>query len=893
MRLPTFMQSQTKPMNATTSLFHRILLAVCSILLVAACQQLPTDTTDKKDEDKGVVLAGDKIQLLPGFEAELLFSPSDEDMGSWVSLTKDDKGNLIASDQYGRLFRISPPPIGDPNGKIKVDSLNIPLGHAHGLLWAYNSLYVVVNADEGKGIEENSSGLYRVFDSNGDGELDDFQHLKSFDGHGEHGPHAVLPTPDGKNLIVVGGNHTELPEGYTSRIPTWDTDNLMPTLPDPRGHAIHRPPPGTWIAKTDSVGSFWELISVGYRNPYDIAFNEAGELFAFDSDMEWDLGMPWYRPIRVCHVTSGSEYGWRKGSGKWPEYYPDNLPPVANIGQGSPTGVVMGTGASFPARFQHGLFVFDWSFGTMYFVDLVEDGSSYRGEVEEFLSGVPLPLTDGVVGDDGAMYFATGGRRLASGLYRVTYTGSEDSSPAPLPTTAAQAARDLRHELEMLHGNPDPGSLGKIWTSLSHQDRFIRYAARIALENLPVSSWSTRLSKESDPNTITEAAIALAHQGSASDKALALDALHRISWTQLSEDQQLALVRAYGLVGIRLGAPTASQANKIIRKLDPHFPANTTPLNRELAYLLAFLDAPTVVDKTLALMQSSDNGETHGKLLTEALAERSDRYGKNVINMLKNMPPTQEIAYAFALSQVNQGWTTQSREAYFQWFFEALGREGGMSYKGFIDAIRVEALKRVPDAEKERLVELSGQYEPKDLLADLPQPKGPGKAYNPSDIRRLWTASQKKEEVRDFANGKKMYSAVLCASCHTMRGQGNSIGPDLTQIGTRFSIYDLAYSITSPSVEISDQYAYTAFTLQDGSMRVGRIVEESDTEISICPNPYAPDELVKINPAEVSKRELSKVSPMPPALINRLNEEELLDLLAYLLAGGDNEHEYF
>ena len=63
---------------------------------------------------------------------------------------------------------------------------------------------------------------------------------------------------------------------------------------------------GGWIAKTDSMGSNFNLISSGFRNPFDLAFNEAGDYFTFDSDMEWDFGIPWYRPIRICHVTSGA-----------------------------------------------------------------------------------------------------------------------------------------------------------------------------------------------------------------------------------------------------------------------------------------------------------------------------------------------------------------------------------------------------------------------------------------------------------------------------------------------------------------------------------------------------------------------------------------------------------
>ena len=206
--------------------------------------------------------------------------------------------------------------------------MDIEIGQIHGLLWACHSLYVVVNSEEGT--DGRGSGLYRVMDTDGDDEFDAIHTLARFEGFGEHGPHSVIFGPDSLALTLVAGNHTELPDMSHSLVPkVWEEDGFVPALREPRGHAADRPPPGGWIARTDSAGEHWELVSVGYRNAYELAFNQDGDLFAFDSDMEWDLGMPWYRPIRVLHVTSGSEFGWRSGSAKWPEYYPDNLPSAA------------------------------------------------------------------------------------------------------------------------------------------------------------------------------------------------------------------------------------------------------------------------------------------------------------------------------------------------------------------------------------------------------------------------------------------------------------------------------------------------------------------------------------------------------------------------------------
>ena len=211
--------------------------------------------------------------------------------------------------------------------------------------------------------------------------------------------------------------------------------------------------PQGWIARTDPDGKEWELIASGMRNPFDIAFNRDGELFTYDADMEWDIGEPWYRPTRVNHVISGAEFGFRNGSAKWPAYYIDSFGAVVDIGPGSPTGITFGYGAKFPEKYRDALFISDWSFGKLRAVHLKPEGASYTAEVEEFVSGQPLPVTDVVINpSDGAMYLAVGGRGTQSALYRVTYTGGDVDSVSNADPEA-QAQRELRRKLESYHGH--------------------------------------------------------------------------------------------------------------------------------------------------------------------------------------------------------------------------------------------------------------------------------------------------------------------------------------------------------------------------------------------------------------------------------------------------------
>ena len=144
-----------------------------------------------------------------------------------------------------------------------------------------------------------------------------------------------------------------------------------------------------------------------------------------------------------------------------------------------------------------------------------------------------------------------------------------------------------------------------------------------------------------------------------------------------------------------------------------------------------------------------------------------------------------------------------------------------------------------------------------------------------------------KGSVRD---GKRIYQAAMCETCHRMRGAGGAVGPDLTQIMTRFKKQDLVTALTSPNDAISDQYAFTLFHLEEDKKMAGRILSETDEKVTIMPNPYTTTYTVDLPKSDILKRELSPVSPMPPGLLNRLNEQEVADLFAYLLSGGDKRH---
>jgi putative heme-binding domain-containing protein len=769
------------------------------------------------------------------------------------------------------------------------------MGYAQGLLYAFNSLYVMVNHNSNKDFDKNT-GLYRLQDTDGDDQFDKVTLLKSLKGEpGEHGPHSIILSPDKKSIYIAAGNHTDLPEMDAYRLPpVWQDDNLFPQIKDPRGHANNRGAPGGWIAHLDSLGQTWELVSAGYRNEFDIAFNKAGDLFTYDSDMEWDFGTPWYRPTRICHVTSGSEFGWRTGNGKWSPAFPDNLPPVLNIGQGSPTNLIYGMSAKFPAKYQDALFAFDWSFGIIYAVYLTPNGASYNAKAEEFLSGAPLPLTDGVIGPDGALYFLTGGRRLESDLYRVYYEGAEKQDGTQQGDVELTDENRLRRTLEKFHNGPAKEALDQAWPNLKHADRFVRYAARVAVEHQPLNEWQERALKETDPQILTQAMIALTHQGKKDLRDRMLQALTKVNYSNLSPSQQVDLLRVFEIIFFRMGNPEGALKNKVIAYLDANYPANENGLNRQLSNLLVHLQAPDAVRKTLALMESvKDDPFDKTVSASSDLIFRNPQYGLDIASMLSKVPPQEQTYYAVVLSKAKNGWTPELQEKYFQWFAKAFSYKGGRSYIGFVDKARQLALTNLPKNQVAHFNTLSGDSLLTDSgndLADLPRPKGPGRRWT---IEAATQVADSGLVSRNFEQGKMMFAGTLCSSCHTIQGEGGNIGPDLTQVGTRFTAKDMLEAILDPNKVVSDQYAATVFVMKDGSSIVGRLTNEDDNKYFVSQNPFAPQTLREILKTDVVTTKLSRVSVMMPGLINSLNNEELKDLLAYLMAGGNKEHELY
>jgi putative heme-binding domain-containing protein len=453
------------------------------------------------------------------------------------------------------------------------------------------------------------------------------------------------------------------------------------------------------------------------------------------------------------------------------------------------------------------------------------------------------------------MYVSVGGRKVQSGLYRVTYTGEEktEASSAVETTELAKARAALESSGVTVEA---------AWPHLGSPDRNLRFAARIALEHQPVASWKDKALSETNPRAALTALMALA-RSSGGDKTLQkplLDALGRIDFKALKGLDRVTYVRDHMLAFTRLVEPDAATKAALVARLSPLFPTHDTGLNRDLAEVLVYLGDAGIVAKAAPLVNDS---------------------------------PTQEeqIDYARILRFAKSGWTKELRAGYFRWFLRAANYKGGASFDLFIGEIKKDALSTMTEEEKLAI---------KDVLDARPEVQAPTFTAKPLQFVKAWTMADLEKSLgvglegnRDFRNGRNMFGAATCFACHRFNNEGGAIGPDLTSVAGKYSPRDLLEHILEPSKEISDQYGSTVFTKKDGSQVVGRIANMKEDIMMVCTNMMDPNNFTNVNVKDVVKTEESKVSMMPPGLLYMLKEDDILDLMAYLLSKGNPEDPMF
>lgn len=729
------------------------------------------------------------LTLPPGFKAELIRSaqPGED---SWVSMAFDPQGRITLGKEKKGLLRLTLSGSGDQ----KVEVIDDELLECRGLLYAHGSLFANAN---------NTKVLFRLTDADGDGTFEKRQELMRTEGGVGHGRNHIKLGPEG-DIYVAHGNNVLLPKKLDpdSPLKNYANDQLIPNPWDSSMFDGNVELPAGHILRVKPDGSKINLLAGGLRNPLDIAFNRRGDLFTFDADMERDVGTPWYMPTRVLQIVPGADYGWRRGTGRFPAWYADTLPSVIDIGLSSPTGIYFGYGAEFPQKYQEALYLLDWSYGR---IIAVHFGSTVTQET--FVAGRPLNVTDGCIGPDGAMWFTTGGRGTQSGLYRVTYAGNR-------PQQKAVASKPLSAALS-------------------------KHAKRMRLESQPTSEWREQALHSKDMNAL----LALARVGQSSDLPAILDAVMKAA-----SAPTLEALRVIAVAIARQGAPDEAHHQKLMAWAV--YPRDDVFLNRELCRLLVYLKSPTVVEKTMPLLQAATTSEDL-------------------------------LYYPFMLRYLKDSWTLEQRRIAFEALNKAEKMNGASTFFKAISDTRSELAAALKPEEATQLAAVISPAKPA-VLSVHALPGHSFKNWTLEDLAPLLAKMDAKTRSRDSA--KDALIRAQCVFCHRVSNDSTLpagvFGPDLVQVSARFNRRDLLDHILNPSKFIDEKFRYVTVKTSDGKTITGSLESEDDERVVLRPNPLAPEKS-EIAKAMIKERSVSEISPMPAGLLNALKAEQILDLLAW------------
>ena len=839
--------------------------------------------------------------LPPGFKAELVRSALPEE-GSWIALAFDPQGRLTLAREKKGLLRLSL----DSAGVSKVVVINDTLLECRGLLYAHGALYANAN---------NSKTLVRLRDTKATGQFDETTELLKTEGGVGHGRNHLKLGPDGW-LWIAHGNNVHLPKNLSTSSPlrNFAHDRLIPCPWDagmfdgdvllPAGHILRMKPDGSEV----------QLWAGGLRNPLDVAFNEHGDLFTFDADMEWDVGCPWYMPNRVLHIVPGADYGWRRGTGRWPAWYPDTLPSVVDIGLASPTAVTFGHGAKFPVKYQKAFYICDWAYGRILAVHMTPQGASYTGTSELFVGGRPLNVTDVCIGPDGAMWFTTGGRGTQSGLYRVSYVPPftpREEVTGRITVSKRHPSPDRLYISGFVRGGSATTATGNIWRYLQERNpHHIQYLTRTALQNSDDVAWRALALKGNphekgwritQPNGEGRVLVTFGGGGVPTQKTLddirerkgtaeyqhvseflngwmALvreevpesdkvvpASIRKLVFDWLKPEEQIFALRVLALTFIRLGPPDEAQRQASLKWLEPLYPNASPRVNQMLVELLVYLRSPQVIAKTVPLLRAATASEDL-------------------------------LLYPFYLRYARDGWTPDARRAVFDALDRAERLPGGRTYFTSIANVRKELLASLTPEERTALGRSAGVQPASAASAGLTPALPPPRFVKDWKLADLEPRLAEVGKGRSYEGARTALLTAQCVHCHRVSNDpafpNSVIGPELLAVGARFSRRDLLFHILEPSAVIDEKFRQTRLLLKDGDDVSGMVEREADNKLFVRPSPLE-EKLIEVAVTNVRERRLSEVSPMPSGLLNSLRLEQILDLLAYLEAAGDPKHRNF
>ncbi len=161
-------------------------------------------------------------------------------------------------------------------------------------------------------------------------------------------------------------------------------------------------------------------------------------------------------------------------------------------------------------------------------------------------------------------------------------------------------------------------------------------------------------------------------------------------------------------------------------------------------------------------------------------------------------------------------------------------------------------------------------------------------------VAELSPAAKAMKHGRSFEVGRQLFKVANCMACHQLNGEGRVFGPNLAKLEPKKqTVAHILESVIEPSKSIDDRFHSWTFMLASGTTITGMIVKETNDELHVVIDPLAKTRPTVLKTDDIHDRVKSDQSLMPKGLLSRLTQEEILDLLAYVLAAGSKDHMLF
>ena len=728
----------------------------------------------------------------------------------------------------------------------------------HGLLW---------NGDDLLSVQPEGIFLHRTPPGEtlpgGDPEL--FYKLPG--GGGEHGPHGIRRGPDGW-FYVACGNNTNISKGNITTATSPITD----------------PSQGT-ILRISPDGKQSEVIAHGFRNQYDLAFNQHGHLFTFDSDGERDHQLPWYSYCRVFHIRVGGHHGWllpgHQRSFNRPPYFFDSATRLNEIDRGSPTGVEVYRHTQFPEHYQDGLFFACWTYGRVYFSPLTPKGDSYEShDHETFLEPVGnlgfAPSDLAVHPLTGDLFVSVGGRGTRGSVYRVSYPNGRKAAK---PVTLYETPRDWSIHKDRITA-PAPLSPDQALTLFERaKDPSTRLNAIRHLMLIMGDISTNEAQRRIDAGYTANRPDALA--GELRRKAISL-LTEAFDPQDPGHPQQYEIARLLAM----LKADTKAAMVGLASALSP-----TTHPTHDAHYLFCLSQMPgpreAIREKIAEGFLGIDRKIDERNLLTDrnwsvnlrdafkaqlefdpGTADRIARFKKispSSVHLLSLLPEKDHRSLARAMSSATRGW---NRDA-LNFLEKNMPLPGMMPLLAALRDIWKSAPRLRPDLVG--FLTRHGTEEDRKIASEFQRA--------PSRRIDLTPFAEKMKvvdwEKGDSSRGQATYARYNCTTCHS----GNRrLGPSLKNIARRFNRDDLFRHINEPNLSISDLYKATQITTAEG-VYIGVKVYSSEAQTIL---ETGSNETIRFSRHDILNERSPNQSPMPAGLLLGASTQELADLYAFL-----------